>query len=418
MQKLRRLVGKDYPLALAGFPYTDYHPTFPYSVFLGAGGATFNAPQMYWHAIGTSVRAAFSHTYRWNRAYDRPIFPIGQTYEDPPKRELLDFRRYAREYGADGVSWWSWQETKRSEWGVVGRKHVKGVKNFEPDRSFAPLETGDAGDMVVLAQELLAAAGRQAEPSGIFDERTERAVLRFQADEGLRESGRIGDATWRRLIKREPAEHELEAGAGAGDRVRAALARGVARSAGVRGAPEDVGPGRRTAAPGAGPVALKRVKVSQSKLKGRIRFTVRNPLPPLRAAAPLPLECRLQRPPSLPRRRRQGDQQADDLRGRQGQEGQGRRRDLQVPQGRRHQEAEAGDREAEARIQQGDPARAPARRRGLRARRASATGRSRPGAGLSATTAPAATSATRGCRRGSGSRARSTRSSGSAARPG
>ena len=38
----------------------------------------------------------------------------------------------------------------------------------------------------------------------------------------------------------------------------------------------------RVADPGAGPVALKRVGVGQDKLRGSIRFTVSNPLPPLR----------------------------------------------------------------------------------------------------------------------------------------
>ena len=43
IQRLRALIGDSYPLALAGFPYVDYHPAFPYSVFLGPGGAQYNA---------------------------------------------------------------------------------------------------------------------------------------------------------------------------------------------------------------------------------------------------------------------------------------------------------------------------------------------------------------------------------------
>ena len=35
MHKLRRKAGSHYPIGLAGFPYVDYHPSFPYSVFLG-----------------------------------------------------------------------------------------------------------------------------------------------------------------------------------------------------------------------------------------------------------------------------------------------------------------------------------------------------------------------------------------------
>ena len=45
----------DYPVGLSSFPYVDSHPSFPYSVFLGPGGAHYNLPQMYWRDIGTSV---------------------------------------------------------------------------------------------------------------------------------------------------------------------------------------------------------------------------------------------------------------------------------------------------------------------------------------------------------------------------
>ena len=75
VRRLRALVGPSYPIALAPFPYVDYHPGFPYSVFLAPGAAQANQPQMYWHTIGTSVDQNFSHTYTWNRIYKRPIFP-------------------------------------------------------------------------------------------------------------------------------------------------------------------------------------------------------------------------------------------------------------------------------------------------------------------------------------------------------
>src|SRR5437763_12127716 len=35
VSKLRTAVGAEFPIGLAGFPYVDYHPSFPYSVFLG-----------------------------------------------------------------------------------------------------------------------------------------------------------------------------------------------------------------------------------------------------------------------------------------------------------------------------------------------------------------------------------------------
>ncbi len=40
---LRAKVGPAIPLGLASFPYVSYHPSFPYSVFLGPNGAQYNA---------------------------------------------------------------------------------------------------------------------------------------------------------------------------------------------------------------------------------------------------------------------------------------------------------------------------------------------------------------------------------------
>src|SRR6202030_2570971 len=99
---LRATIGPDYPLGLASFPYVSYHPSLPYSVFLGPGGAQYNAPQMYWKAIGTSVDTVYANTYIANRIYARPISPLGQTYESVSSSDLLRFREEAVDYGATG----------------------------------------------------------------------------------------------------------------------------------------------------------------------------------------------------------------------------------------------------------------------------------------------------------------------------
>ncbi|MDE3131655.1 MAG: hypothetical protein KGL16_10930, partial [Acidobacteriota bacterium] len=78
--RLRQLVGRRYPVGLAGFPYVDYHVSFPYSVFLGPNGAQYNLPQMYWADIGTTVPFVYAHTYEYNEIYRRPIFPLGQLW--------------------------------------------------------------------------------------------------------------------------------------------------------------------------------------------------------------------------------------------------------------------------------------------------------------------------------------------------
>ncbi len=203
LRVLRKRVGADYPLALSSFPYVDYHPAFPYSVFLGPGGADYNLPQIYWYTIGDPVESSIAHTYSWNRGYGRAIHPVGQTYDNPPGRQLRQFRRYAGEFEAGGVSWWSWQETAKGEWRAITRRVSPGVKGFEAPHDFADLARGDEGDLVIRAQQLLAGAGYETPINGSFDRRTERAVVDLQESEGIPAGGEIGDRTWAVLLESE-----------------------------------------------------------------------------------------------------------------------------------------------------------------------------------------------------------------------
>jgi Putative peptidoglycan binding domain len=204
IRALRERIGPDFPLSLAGFPYVDYHPAFPYSVFLGPDGAQYSQPQMYWKTIGTSVRGVFAHTYTYNRPYKRPIYPIGQTYLDPARREIRKFRRTALSYGAPGVSWWSWQETSRREWRALGRR-VRRLRGFQPAATLPVLDRGSRGDLVVWAQQHLIAAGQTQLPAtGIFGGGTVAAVSAFQAQNGLPADGEIGATTWRVLLNHAP----------------------------------------------------------------------------------------------------------------------------------------------------------------------------------------------------------------------
>jgi hypothetical protein len=126
---LRHLIGQSYPVALAGFPYIDYHPGFPYSVFLGPGGAQYNWPQMYWKDIGTSVGAVYEHTYTYNGVYQRAIDPLGQVAANPPMGQIIRFRQLSRTYGAAGVSWWDWQQASTTGWKsiAIGAGNLTGV---------------------------------------------------------------------------------------------------------------------------------------------------------------------------------------------------------------------------------------------------------------------------------------------------
>jgi len=209
IDKLRHRVGRHFPTALASFPYVDYHPSLPYSVFLGPGGTRFNLPQVYWHAIGVGVGEADRHTLRYNRVYRRPIYPLGQTYKDPggrpSRKQIQRFRRLAISFGFQGVSWWSWQDTIRKQWRVLGRKVDKGIRGVRRGSSNYPdLSKGSKGDLVVWAQEHLRGAGARVPVTGLFARKTYRAVKRFQRSHHLAVDGRIGAGTWRKLVKVKP----------------------------------------------------------------------------------------------------------------------------------------------------------------------------------------------------------------------
>lgn len=204
VDKLRRRIRARFPTALTSFPYVDYHPALPYSVFLGPGGLRFNLPQVYWHAIGVGVGQAYRHTFVYNRVYRRPIAPLGQTYATPPIRQIQRFRRMAISYGFAGVSWWEWRQTSRKEWRALGRRIHRGVSGVERPRAYPTLARGSRGDLVVWAQEHLKGAGQSLRVTGVYGGVTVRAVKRFQLSRKLGADGRIGAQTWRALLGAKP----------------------------------------------------------------------------------------------------------------------------------------------------------------------------------------------------------------------
>jgi hypothetical protein len=202
MSRLRSLVGADYPLALASFPYVDYHPALPFSVFLGPGGAQYNVPQVYWKDIGTTVDTAYIHTWVWNRIYQRPILPLGQVYSRPKAGQIKRFRALALSHGYEGVSWWDWQEAGKRQWKAVSAPVSPATTSPYPSYPF--LRLGSKGDFVAWAQQLLAGGGYSVPISGYFQSSTQLAVYSFQSDHGLPATGNLDVPTWTLLIQNKP----------------------------------------------------------------------------------------------------------------------------------------------------------------------------------------------------------------------
>jgi hypothetical protein len=202
--RLRKLIGAHYPVSLAGFPYVDFHPGFPYSVFLGPGGAQYNTPQMYWADIGTTVDAVYSHTYQFNRLYQRTIDPLGQAFNRPRLGQIKRFRQMSRAYGASGVSWWDWQDATTGGWQALSQS-VGQLTDFTADPSLATLGIHAVGDLVVWAQEHLVSAGQPITIDGAFGPQTQAAVEGFQTGHGLPVTGLIDQLTWQALLRLAPA---------------------------------------------------------------------------------------------------------------------------------------------------------------------------------------------------------------------
>jgi hypothetical protein len=201
--RLRKLVGKRFPVGLAGFPYVDYHVTFPYSVFLGPGGAQYNLPQMYWADIGTTVPFVYAHTYEYNEIYRRPIFPLGQLWGKLSASSIEDFDLLAKNYGAAGVSWWDWQSAPLKYFADIDRLPPQLV-GYSVNKTPASVFRGNKGDLVIWAQEHLYGAGYHVAVDGDFGPRTQTAVRAFQRKHRLPASGVINGLTWDALLKVTP----------------------------------------------------------------------------------------------------------------------------------------------------------------------------------------------------------------------
>lgn len=217
ISSLREQIGPKYPVGFTSFAYPDFHPTIPYSVFLGPGGAQWNLPQMYHWTFPTTVAKVFAHTYEYNQIYQRPIHPLGQTYDRTPRKQAELFRRYVRRYKAAGYSWWSWTHTLRKTWPAM-RARMPRAAVRRPKRPYPELRQGNKSDMVRWVKLKLNAVGGNVGTTLSYDKNMTAAVKRFQAANGLPTTGRVDAATWPVVQKIDlelppPSEVPLAAGA-------------------------------------------------------------------------------------------------------------------------------------------------------------------------------------------------------------
>src|SRR3954447_24825062 len=195
---LRTAIGPDFPLGLTSFPYVDFHPRLPYSVFLGPGAAQANLPQVYWKAIGGGGDAVSAKTLAHNRLYGRAIAPLGQTYQSPAPADLQRFRQVWASYGSGGLSWWSWQASPQYAWDALAVPAPPPVPLADP--GWPVLSTGSRGDEVIWLQQHLASLAPALAITGNFGSQTAQTLAAFQTARGLPATGETDSATWQAVL--------------------------------------------------------------------------------------------------------------------------------------------------------------------------------------------------------------------------
>lgn len=198
VRALRAAVGPEFPVGFTGFPFVDLHPRFPYSVFLGPGGADVNLPQVYWRMIGVSVTGAMSRTWAQSSVYGRPLRPIGQLFGGTSGGDALRFRALAAAGGAAGVSWWVWQHATPAHWRALARVPVTTLSL--PERPVPALRRGVGGDQVRWLQLRLRVWGERIAVTSRYDAATAGAVRRFKLARGLPLTAEVDADTWRALL--------------------------------------------------------------------------------------------------------------------------------------------------------------------------------------------------------------------------
>jgi hypothetical protein len=195
---LRAAIGPAYPVGFTSFPYVDFHPRLPYSVFLAPGAAQANLPQVYWKAIGGTVDAVSAKTFAHNRLYGTPLAPLGQTYQSPAPADLQRFRQVWASYGSGGVSWWSWQASPQYAWDTLAAPAPAPVPLADP--GWPVLSTGSKGDEVIWLQQHLASLAPALPITGAFGPQTAQTLAALQTARGLPATGETDSATWQAVL--------------------------------------------------------------------------------------------------------------------------------------------------------------------------------------------------------------------------
>ena len=94
INKLRRRIGRELPDRARRLPLRRLPPRASRTrSSSGPAARSTTCPQVYWHTIGARSAGLQAHLHLQPRLR-RPIEPLGQTYDNPPIRQIQRFRRW------------------------------------------------------------------------------------------------------------------------------------------------------------------------------------------------------------------------------------------------------------------------------------------------------------------------------------
>jgi len=195
-------IGASYPLGLASFPYVSYHPSFPYSVFLGRAGAVRRAAD-----VLEGHRRLGRHRLCETRT--SPTASTGARYSrSADLRRRLGHRNPALPRGGGRL-----RRPRHLLLGLAGNGHGRLDRADDP---LEPLTTSpptsptrtrqrEKGDQVLWMQEHLASAIPSQVTTGKFESQTAANLEAFQTARGIAASGVTTAPTWEALLALPPS---------------------------------------------------------------------------------------------------------------------------------------------------------------------------------------------------------------------
>jgi hypothetical protein len=190
---IRNVVGAGYPLiATVPRPSAKRVVDFPYAEVVASFDAI--APMVYW--LNRQPDSDIAESLPWLAQFGKPLLPVGQAYDGapeggrpgpPPADEIIRFMAAAEQYGAQSVSFWSWQAASQEIWDTIAQTPQFSV----PVGDVAAM----TGSQVRALQTSLAALGHAVPLNGVWDMTSWLALLRVQLERGLPATGAVDDPT-------------------------------------------------------------------------------------------------------------------------------------------------------------------------------------------------------------------------------